>query len=79
MISGDPGIGKSRLTIALQEKIQAEPHTRLRHFCSPHHQNSVLFPFITQLQRAGGFTYADYIDGQTRQARNVARSDIAAR
>ena len=59
LISGDPGIGKSRLTIALQEKIQAEPHTRLRHFCSPHHQNSVLFPFITQLQRAGGFTYAD--------------------
>src|SRR5262249_43940373 len=39
LISGDPGIGKSRLTIALQEKIQAEPHTRLRHFCSPHHQN----------------------------------------
>ena len=58
-ISGEPGIGKSRLTVALQQKIQAEPHTRLRHFCSPHHQNSALFPFITQLQRAGGFTHAD--------------------
>jgi class 3 adenylate cyclase/predicted ATPase len=58
-ISGEPGIGKSRLTVALQQMIQAEPHTRLRHFCSPHHQNSALFPFITQLQRAGGFTHAD--------------------
>jgi predicted ATPase len=58
-ISGEPGIGKSRLTVALQEKLQAETHTRLRHFCSPHHQNSVLFPFITQLQRASGFADAD--------------------
>ena len=40
LISGEPGIGKSRLTAALSERIEAEPHTRLCYFCSPHHQDS---------------------------------------
>src|SRR4029077_14484138 len=40
LISGEPGIGKSRLTAALSEHIETEPHTRLRYFCSPHHQDS---------------------------------------
>ena len=59
MLSGEPGIGKSRLTIALQEEIQTEPHNRLRHFCSPHHRDSVLFPFIAELQRTAGFSRDD--------------------
>ena len=42
LISGEPGIGKSRLTAALSERIGSEPHTRLRYFCSPHHQDSAL-------------------------------------
>jgi hypothetical protein len=46
LISGEPGIGKSRLTAALSERIGSEPHTRLRYFCSPHHQDSALYPFI---------------------------------
>jgi predicted ATPase len=45
LISGEPGIGKSRLTAALSEHIGTEPHTRLRYFCSPHHQDSALYPF----------------------------------
>ena len=44
LISGEPGIGKSRLTAALSEHIESEPHTRLRYFCSPHHQDSALYP-----------------------------------
>jgi predicted ATPase len=36
LISGEPGIGKSRLTAALSAQIESEPHTRLRYFCSPH-------------------------------------------
>jgi hypothetical protein len=36
----------------LSEHLAAEPHTRLRHFCSPHHQDSALYPFIVQLERA---------------------------
>ena len=60
LISGEPGIGKSRLTAALSEHIETEPHTRLRYFCSPHHQDSALYPFIAQLERAAGFA-RDYV------------------
>src|SRR6516165_10035624 len=42
LVSGEPGIGKSRLTAALSQHIETEPHTRLRYFCSPHHQESAL-------------------------------------
>ena len=59
LISGEPGIGKSRLTAALSEQIGTEPHTRLRYFCSPHNQNSALHPVIVQLERAAGFERDD--------------------
>jgi predicted ATPase len=59
LISGEPGIGKSRLTAALEERLHAEPHLRLRYSCSPYHQDSALWPFIDQLGRAAGFTSDD--------------------
>ena len=59
LVSGEPGIGKSRLTAALSQRIETEPHTRLRYFCSPHHQDSALYPFIGQLERAAGFARND--------------------
>jgi class 3 adenylate cyclase/predicted ATPase len=59
LLCGEPGIGKSRLTAALAERLQAEPHLRLRYFCSPYHQNSALFPFIEQLGYAAGFARDD--------------------
>ena len=62
LISGEPGIGKSRLTAALCELIGTEPHTRLRYFCSPHYQDSALYPFIVQLERAAGFTRDDKVE-----------------
>src|SRR5207245_3859111 len=49
LISGEPGLGKSRLTAALEDRLRAEPHLRLRYFCSPYHQDSALYPFINQL------------------------------
>src|SRR6516165_9660505 len=55
LISGEPGIGKSRLAAALAERIAGEPHTRLRYQCSPYHTNSALRPFIAQLEWAAGF------------------------
>src|SRR5262249_33137218 len=59
LISGEPGIGKSRLATALAERIAGEPHTRLRYQCSPYHTNSALRPFIVQLERAAGFQAGD--------------------
>jgi class 3 adenylate cyclase len=55
LISGEPGVGKSRLAAALAERIASEPHTRLRYQCSPYHTNSALHPFIAQLERAAGY------------------------
>jgi class 3 adenylate cyclase len=55
LLSGEPGIGKSRLAAALLQCIASEPYTRLRYFCSPYHRDSALHPFIVQLERAAGF------------------------
>jgi class 3 adenylate cyclase/predicted negative regulator of RcsB-dependent stress response/DNA polymerase III delta prime subunit len=71
LISGEPGIGKSRLTVALSEHIEAEPHTRLRYFCSPHHQDSALYPFIAQLERAAGFARDDTVDAKLGKLRTL--------
>jgi class 3 adenylate cyclase/predicted ATPase len=59
LISAEPGVGKSRLAEALAQRIAAEPHTRLRFFCSPHHQDSALYPVIAQMERAAGFQHGD--------------------
>ena len=59
LIAGEPGIGKSRIAQTVVERISGEPHTRLRYFCSPHHQDSALYPSIAQLERAAGFRRDD--------------------
>jgi class 3 adenylate cyclase/predicted ATPase len=59
LLSGEPGIGKSRLVAALSERLAAEPHMRLRYFCSPQHTDSALYPIINQLERAAGFAHDD--------------------
>ena len=59
LLSGEAGIGKSRLTASLMERLVSEPHTRLRYFCSPQHTDSALYPVIGQMERAAGFVYDD--------------------
>jgi class 3 adenylate cyclase/tetratricopeptide (TPR) repeat protein len=59
LISGEPGIGKSRLVTALEMNIADAPHTLLHYQCSPYHINSALYPFIAQLERAVGFKADD--------------------
>ena len=59
LLSGEPGIGKSRLTAALLERVTSEPHTRLRYFCSPQHTDSAFYPIISQMERAAGFAHSD--------------------
>src|SRR5437763_1244564 len=58
LLSGEAGIGKSRLTAALLERL-AEPHTRLRYFCSPQRTDSALYPIIGQIERAAGLAHGD--------------------
>jgi class 3 adenylate cyclase len=59
LISGEPGIGKSRIAETILQRLSNEPHIRLRFFCSPHHQDSALYPSIAQLERAAGFRRDD--------------------
>ena len=59
LLSGEAGIGKSRLTAAVLERLATEPHTRLRYFCSPQHADSVLYPIIGQMERAAGLSHDD--------------------
>jgi class 3 adenylate cyclase len=69
LISGEPGIGKSRLTAALSERIRTHPHTRMRYFCLPHYQDSALYPFIIQLERAAGFVRDDTVEAKLGKLR----------
>jgi class 3 adenylate cyclase/tetratricopeptide (TPR) repeat protein len=62
VLGGEPGIGKSRITQALRERIAEEPHTRLRYQCSPYHTNSALHPVIEQIERAASFQRDDTPD-----------------
>jgi class 3 adenylate cyclase/predicted ATPase len=59
LLSGEPGIGKSRLTDAFLHQLSREPATGMCYFCSPHHADSALYPFIGQLERAAGFERTD--------------------
>jgi predicted ATPase/class 3 adenylate cyclase len=59
MISGEPGIGKSRIVETVLERLSAEPHARLRYFCLPHREDSPLYPAISQFERAAGFRRDD--------------------
>src|SRR6266550_5842427 len=59
LLTGEPGVGKSRLIAALQERLKSQPHVRIRYFCSPQHTDSALYPIINQLERAARFERGD--------------------
>jgi predicted ATPase len=59
LLSGEAGIGKSRLAAALMESLAAERYTRLRYFCSPQRVDSALYPIMSQMERAAGLTHDD--------------------
>ena len=64
LLSGEPGIGKSRLIVALEEQLQTDQYTPLRYFCSPLHTDSTLYPFVSQLERAAGFERNDTMEAK---------------
>ena len=76
LLSGEPGIGKSRLTAALLERLATEPHTRLRYFCSPQHTDSAFYPIISQMERAAGLGARRHPASKARQARCAARAEL---
>jgi class 3 adenylate cyclase/tetratricopeptide (TPR) repeat protein len=76
LLSGQPGIGKSRLTQALRERI-TEPHTALHYQCSPYHLNSPLYPFIEQFEFAAGFARDDTVEQRLERLEAALQGDAA--
>ena len=64
LLSGEAGIGKSRLTAALLDRFANEPHTRIRSFCSPQHTVSAFYPIIGQIERAAALTHNDSLQAK---------------
>ncbi len=62
LLSGEPGIGKSRLLAALEERLTGQRHFSLRYFCSPYHQDDALYPIISRWERELGFGRNDSAD-----------------
>jgi predicted ATPase len=83
LLAGEPGIGKSRLTAALLERLAAEPHTPSRYFCSPQRTDSAFFPIISQMERAAGFAQDDTVQAKLdkldalMEQSHTPRQDIA--
>ncbi|HWX34580.1 MAG TPA: adenylate/guanylate cyclase domain-containing protein, partial [Steroidobacteraceae bacterium] len=76
LISGEPGIGKSRLVLALRERLHDDTKATLTYACSPHHVHSALFPFIVQLERSAGFSPTDSWKGRLNQLSSMLRETV---
>ena len=79
LLSGEAGIGKSRLAAALMEDLAGEPHTRLRYFCSPQHTDSALYPIIGQMERAAGFAHDDAVQVKLDKLDTVLAQSLTPR
>ena len=77
LICGEPGIGKSRLVLALGERLRDEPKATVGYTCSPHHVHSALFPFIAQLERSVGFSPADAAEARLGKLELLLRETVA--
>ncbi len=67
LLSGEPGIGKSRLLAALEAELAAESHVSLRYFCSPLHQDNALYPLIARWEQEAGFVRGDSAEARLRK------------
>ena len=71
LVSGEPGIGKSRFVQALLDGLGNEPHVRMRYFCAPNHRGSELYPVITHLERAAGIARGEFAGQKLRKLEAV--------
>ena len=79
LLSGEAGIGKSRLTAALLEKLAGVPHTRLRYFCSPQHTDSAFYPIISQMERAARFSHDDTAQAKVDKLETVLAQTLTSK
>jgi class 3 adenylate cyclase/tetratricopeptide (TPR) repeat protein len=77
LISGEPGIGKSRLVLSLRERLHDEPKATVSYACSPHHVHSALFPFVAQLERSLGGSPTDSSEARLGRLESLLRETAA--
>ena len=75
LLSGEPGIGKSRLLAALEDTLAADPHASLRYFCSPLHQDSTLHPIVARWEQEAGFTRGSSAEQRLRKLEAIVTPD----
>ena len=73
LLSGEAGIGKSRLLAGLEERLASEQRVSLRYFCSPHHQESPLYPVTARMEREAGFVRGDSAQDRLRKLELIWR------
>jgi predicted ATPase len=78
LISGEPGVGKSRVTRALEDRLRGETLSLLRYFCSPHHADTALYPFVSQLEQAAGIGRGETPIGKLEKLRILAARSAAS-
>jgi class 3 adenylate cyclase/tetratricopeptide (TPR) repeat protein len=78
LLTGEPGVGKSRLIAALHEQLQSQPHIRIRYFCSPQHSDSAFYPIINQLERAAQFERGDAPAKKLTKLQNLLSTVVPA-
>jgi DNA-binding winged helix-turn-helix (wHTH) protein/class 3 adenylate cyclase/tetratricopeptide (TPR) repeat protein len=71
LLTGEAGIGKSRIARALQDRLAGGAHAALIYHCSPHHRDTALYPIVTQLARAAGMRRNDRPDVKLRKLEAV--------
>src|SRR5262245_10874581 len=76
LLSGEAGIGKSRLVQAFCEKVSADSYNLIRYQCSPYHVDSALYPVIEQLRRAAGFSESDSAAAQLEKLETLLSSEV---
>jgi hypothetical protein len=76
LLSGEPGIGKSRLVLSLRERLHDEPKATVSYACSPHHVHSALFVFKSQLERSLGFLPADSSETRLGRLESLLRETV---
>ncbi len=77
LLSGEAGIGKSRIVAAFRQKIVDEDHTRILYQCSPYHTNSPFYPVISQLERAAGIAPDDPAETKLDKLEQVLRRSFS--
>jgi class 3 adenylate cyclase len=70
-VSGEAGIGKSRLVEALEERLQGDQFELIRLQCSPYHVTSAFYPITERLSRFAGFAAADSAHDRADKLRTV--------